>query len=245
MLFSKFFKKAPVKRITVDADLLIRNPSPAFAETLRSARTNLMYSLANIEGGKCFLVTSSLAAEGKTSTCINLAISLAQTGVRVLLVDADLRRPKVHTYLNIKNGKGLANYLAGFCGLDEAVQRIDSLNLDCMTSGDLPPNPAELLSSKRTKEFISAAKESYDYIVIDTPPVNLATDAPVLTQVVENVMFVCKCGASYIAEIKKALGALKFANAKILGFIAIEAPGKHRKTRRYSRYYRYYGYKEY
>ena len=227
------------RHILSDADLITKNSSPALSEALKSARTNLIYALSDTDGGKCVLMTSALAAEGKTTTCINLAVTLAQTEYRVLLVDSDLRRPRVHTYLNIKNKEGLANFLGGFCELNVVINHIDEINLDCITAGNLPPNPTELLSSKKMQSFIETVKEQYDYIIFDTPPVNIVADSLALTQVVENVVFVCKCGCSLTTEIQKALSALNFANAKILGFITIETSQKKKKTKNYSGYYYY------
>lgn len=239
MQIPKFMINKKRRHILSDADLITKNTNPLLTEALKTARTNLMYALADIERGKCVLVTSALAAEGKTTTCINLAVSLAQTEHRVLLVDADLRRPRVHHYLNLKNKEGLSNVLGGFSELDAVIYHMDDINLDCITAGNLPPNPTELLSSKNMKKFIQTVKERYDYILFDTPPVNIVADSSALAQLVENVVFVCKCGISVTTEIKKALSALKFANAKILGFITIQSRKKKKKSKDYTGYYYY------
>ena len=239
MRLPDFMIKNHRRHVLSDADLITKNSSPALSEALKGARTNLMYALADIDGGKCVFMTSALAAEGQTTTCINLAVSLAQTESRVLLIDSDLRRPRIHTYLNIKNKEGLANYLGGFCELEAIVNHLSDLNLDCITAGNLPPNPTELLSSKKMKSFIEFVKGKYDYILFDTPPVNIVADSLALAQLVENVIFVCKCGVSLTTEIQKALSALKFANAKVLGFITIETNRKKKKSKDYSGYYYY------
>lgn len=239
MQLPNFMIKKQNKHILSDADLITKNSNPALSEALKAARTNLMYALAGTDDGKCALITSSLAAEGKTTTCINLAVSLAQTEARVLLIDADLRRPKVHVYLNQKNKEGLANYLGGFCELDAIVHRLDDFHLDYITAGNLPPNPTELLASKKMKGFIDAVKEQYDYVLFDTPPVNIVADSLALAKHIENVVFVCKAGISVTNEIQKAMSSLKFANAKVLGFIMIEANEKKRKSKYYSGYYRH------
>lgn len=224
------------KHIASDQDLITKNSSPILAEALKATRLNLMYALSDIEGGKCVLVTSALAAEGKTTTCINLAVSLAQTEARVLLVDADMRRPRVHNYLGVKNKEGLANYLGGFSELKNVIIRLEHLNLDIITAGSLPPNPTELLASKKMQSFIAMAREKYDYVVFDTPPVNIVADSLTLTRLAENVVFVCKCGCSITQEIDKALASLKFANAKILGFVTIDSHERKIKED-YSGYY--------
>ena len=233
------FLKKNTEHILSNTDLITKSDNPMLTEAIKCARTNLLYSLADTEGGKCIVITSCLAAEGKTTTCINLAVSLAQTEARVLLIDADLRRPRMHTYLDVKNKAGLANYLGGFCDLDAIIHRIDDLNLDYITAGDLPPNPAELLSTHKIENFITTVKERYDYILFDTPPMNLVTDATALVRLVENTILICKCGVTITSEIKKALNRLEFVNAKILGFITINQQCSKRKLKDYSGYYRY------
>ena len=223
-----------------ELDLITKNSNPVLLEALKVARLNLMYALSDIEGGKCVLVTSALAAEGKTTTCINMAVSLTQTGAKVLMIDADMRRPRIHTYLGIKNEEGLANYLGGFSELKDVITHMEHLNLDVVTAGSLPPNPTELLASKKMQNFIAMAKEKYDYVLFDTPPVNIVADTLTLTRLAENILFVIKCGASITSEIDKAMATLKFANAKILGFLSID--GKERKTK--EAYYSYYNKEE-
>lgn len=225
------------KRTNTSPDLITKNPSPELSEAFKTARTNMMYTLSDIEGGKCVIITSSIPSEGKTTTCINLAISSAQTESRVLLVDADMRRPRIHSYLNIKNKKGLADLLGGFASLDDVLLHIDELNLDCITAGNLPPNPVELMSSKKMKDFIATVAEQYDYILFDAPPVNLVADASALARLVKNVVFICKRGYSSTTEMEKALSSLKFAGAKVLGFIFIDADTKKKKAKKYSGYY--------
>lgn len=237
MQLQGFLKKKNLERIMSNTDLITKNDDPMLLEALKSARTNLMYSLADTEGGKCIVITSCAAAEGKTTTCINLAVSLAQTEARVLLVDADLRRPRMHTYLDIKNKMGLSNCLGGFCELDDVIHHIEDLNLDCITAGDLPPNPAELLSSKKIKALVSTVKERYDYILFDTPPINLVTDASALLRLTEHALLVCKCGTTVTTEMKTAISKLEFANAKILGFVTIAQKNSTKRIKHYHAYY--------
>ncbi len=241
-----FLKKQKQQKHNLsDLDLITKNSSPVLTEALKSARTNLMYSLSDLDSGKCMIVTSALSAEGKTTTSINLAVSLAQTECRVLLVDADMRRPRVHQYLDIRNKEGLANYLGGFCELDNIICHLEKWNLDVVTAGNLPPNPTELLSSKKMQQFVATVKEQYDYILFDTPPVNIVADTITLTRLVDKIVFVCKCGVSITQEIAKAVSAIKFANAKMLGLISIDSHTKKKHSNNYSRYYsKYYYYQE-
>ncbi len=243
MQFKLFNKKAKKRNlhITSDADLITKNPNAALSEALKATRINLMYTLSEDEGGKAFLVTSAFSAEGKTSTCINLAATLAQTEAKVLLVDADLRKPRIHAYLGVKNKDGLANHLGGFASIESIIKRMTEFNFDYITAGDIPPNPAELLSSKKFDAFVEQVKEHYDYIVIDTPPVNAVADALSVVAAVKNVVFICRCGISITSEVKKAVSALEFAQAKILGFVTIDAQGK--KVDNYDAYSGYYNYR--
>ena len=148
MSFSLFKKKRRGEGLHIlsDADLIIKNPNSMLAESLKAARTNLMYTLADEEGGKALLVTSAFSAEGKTTTCINLAATLAQTDAKVLLIDADMRKPRVHTCLGVKNTEGLANHLGGFSDIETIIKKSE-FDFDYITAGNIPPNPAELLSS--------------------------------------------------------------------------------------------------
>lgn len=236
------FKKNKIDPHAIsDVDLITKNPSSSLSEALKAARTNLMYTLSDIEGCKTVMVTSAFSAEGKTTTCINLAATLAQIEAKVLLIDADLRRPRVHTYMGVKNLDGLANHLGGFAPIEAVVRRMEEFNFDYITAGNIPPNPAELLSSKKFGDFIEQVKEKYDYIIIDTPPVNAVADALSVASSVENVVFVCRCGISITKEVEKAVSALEFAHAKILGFITIDAHNK--KTKSYETYSGYYAYR--
>ncbi len=223
-----------------DIVLLTKNKSPAFCESLKAARTNIMYSLSDQENGKCFMITSALASEGKTTTTINLAITMAKTESRVLLIDADLRRPRLHTYLEIQNKEGLANFLGGFCEAESIIKRSKEHGFDYITAGELPPNPTELLTSKKMQGFVDKLKESYDYILIDTPPVNAVADSAALAHIVKNIVFVLRCDASTFPEVKKALTSLEFSNSKLLGFITIDQSNKKRATKYYSKYYSKY-----
>ena len=239
MSFSLFKKKRRGEGLHIlsDADLIIKNPNSMLAESLKAARTNLMYTLADEEGGKALLVTSAFSAEGKTTTCINLAATLAQTDAKVLLIDADMRKPRVHTCLGVKNTEGLANHLGGFSDIDTIIKKSE-FDFDYITAGNIPPNPAELLSSAKCGKFLETVKERYDYVVIDTPPVNVVADSLSISSYVKNVVFVCRCGVSITSEVKKAVSTLEFAHARILGFITIDSSRK--KVQDYSKNYYYY-----
>ena len=236
------FRKNKSLHVASDKYLIAKNSDPILSEALKSARINIMYTLSDEgDGAKMLMVTSAFSAEGKTTTSVNLATTLAQTQSKVLLIDADLRRPRVHEYLDVKNINGLSNHLGGFSEIESIIKHADVFNFDYIVAGDIPPNPAELLSSNKFLDFVKNIKEKYDYIVFDTPPVNAVADALAIVPTVKNVVFVCRCGVSVTKEVQKAISALEFAKAKILGFITIDA--RQRKAGYYQMYSSYYDYK--
>ncbi len=241
MTFPKLKKKKNSLHIASDSDLIIKNSDPTLSEAFKAARINLMYTLADTEECKLFLVTSAFSAEGKTTTCINLATALAQTEAKVLLVDTDLRKPRIHSYLGVKNKEGLTNHLGGFAPIDSIIRRMPDFSFDYITAGDIPPNPSELLSSKKFRAFVEEIKSHYDYIIFDTPPVNAVADALSVVPTIKNVVFVCRLGVSVSNEVKKAISALEFAHAKILGFVTINSQEK--KSEYFHTYSGYYYYK--
>lgn len=223
-------------------------------EAYKTLRTNIAFSLA-VEGCKVIAVTSAMASEGKSITALNLAISFGEAGQRVLLIDGDLRRPNQARLLEMKSRPGLSNALIKRSDLEREVRRTAYPGLEALLCGDIPPNPSELLGSARMEELLNGLKERYDYIFIDTPPVNVVADASILTKYVDGVLFVVRQGESEKDSVLTAVSQLEFANAKLLGFILngvrMEGSGrygygrykKYKKYRKYSRYGQYgYGY---
>lgn len=249
-LFSKKNKKSNGTK--KQDNLLILNQTSSFhvQEAYKATRTNTMFSLSG-KGCKKIVVTSSLPEEGKSTTCSNLAITFAQTGSRVLIIDADMRRPTIHRKLDILNTNGLSNLLGGFCTLQEAILHTEHDNLDIITSGYLPPNPAELLASEAMNELLMLLELKYDYIIIDTPPVNVVTDATVLSHKVSGMVVVVRQERTHQKDLQEAIGKLEFAQAKILGFILHDVKEnkrnykKYGKDGKYGKYgkYSHYGYK--
>jgi len=169
------------------------------AEAFRLIRTNLDFMLANIKGNnKTIFVTSTTSGEGKSFISINVAASLALSGKRVLLMGMDLRAPKVTEYLGISDRKGVTNYITdGDLDLENLIFNIDDIkNLDIISSGVVPPNPAELLMTKRTENLFTIIKEEYDYVVVDTAPVNLVTDTLLISRYAD--MFIYIARANYL-----------------------------------------------
>ena len=188
-------------------------------EAYKATRTNVMFSLNNEKGCKKVVITSPTSGEGKTTTCINLACTFAETGAKVLIIDSDLRAPRLHKYLKLTNEKGLSNVLAGFNEVDECLLKTERENLDCLTSGPIPPNPVELVSSDSMKELIDNLSQRYDYIFIDTPPLNIVTEALILSKYATGVIVVTRQKYTMYKMVERAINSLKFANAKIIGFV--------------------------
>jgi len=209
------------------------------AESYRQLRTALLLSSAG-HAPRTLLVTSSQPAEGKTTTSVNTAISLAQTGAAVLIVDADLRRPRVHRVFGLKNNAGLSNYLAGEGELASLIQ-IAMPNLYVLPVGPLPPNPAELLGSAKMKTVIETLSTNFDYVVIDSPPVSSFADSLILSSLVEGVIIVVKGGVTPREMAQRTKAHLQSVGAKILGVVINQIKLQPHDYYYYSTYYsRYY-----
>ena len=220
-------------------DVYVMNqPRSVIAEAFRSLRTDLEFS-----GGegplKTVCVTSSEVEVGKTSIATNLAIVIAQTGKRVVLIDADLRRPKVHGYLGIPNEKGLSDVLRGAVDIDDAVITWEEGNISVLTSGSPAPNPAELLSSKEMDQVLENLKEVADVLVLDCPPF-LVTDASIVASKADGVLLVIRHGYSRKDAAKMAVKQLQRAEARTIGVVLNRIP---RKVEGY--YTGYYNYSAY
>jgi capsular exopolysaccharide synthesis family protein len=237
--------------------ILSANSGFFLQEAYKTLRTNVNFALANKEGCKVVMITSSLQGEGKSLTALNLAIALGQTDKKVLLIDCDLRRPKLARLLNLSASAGLSNLLMDFNLLNSALVSSEEYGIDLILAGDIPPNPAELLSSTRMQKFLSALREHYDYIIIDSPPVDLVVDPVVLSAQCDGVLFVVRAGQSERGAVIHAMKQLAYSKANVIGFafndVTAETTsgyGKYRyqkygRYRRYSRYGRYgyhYGY---
>lgn len=230
------------------------NPSLKFKveEAYKSVRANIMFSVMK-KGCKKIVVTSSNAGEGKTTTTINLAITLSQAGQKVLLIDNDLRKPKIHQYFSLSNNPGLTDYLGSMVSgirndkidLFSIVHPTEYDNLSIICSGTIPPNPAELLGSEPMIDFLEEVSQDFDYIILDTPPINIVSDALPIIRESDGVILIVKYNASTHPEVERAINSLEFIDAKILGFVVnfvdTRANGRYKygsygKYGRYSRY---------
>ncbi len=195
------------------------------AEAYRQIRTNLQF--VDVDNPpQVLVVTSAIAGEGKTTTAINLALVLAQSGQRVILLEADLRRPRVTRYMHLVGGAGLTNVLAGTADLDDVIQPYNDGKLSVVAAGPQPPNPSELLGSAHMSSMLQELRESHDYVVIDAPPLLPVTDAAVLAVQADGAVIVTRYGITKREQLRAAAETLQAIEARHLGTILNMAPQK-------------------
>ena len=204
--------------MNVRRQILNKNSSFLVQEAYKTLRTNVRFFL-NGKGCKKLCVTSGAAGEGKSITLINLAISFAEAGNKVLLIDCDLRRPAMARLLVEKATPGLSGVLAGMEDLEEAIRKDLYPNLDILFSGEIPPNPSELLGSDKMQSLIEEMSKHYDYILVDTPPVNVVSDACVVANLLDGVLLLVRKDRSRKDDVKRSVDSLRLTGAKILGFV--------------------------
>lgn len=225
-----------VKKVDINPKDRILSESSGFAtvETYKSVRTNLMFSLPKSDKAKVIAVSSACPGEGKTTTSINLAITFAQTGVKTLIVDCDMRKSRVHRYLGFERGCGLSNVLCGFSSFDDAVRKNVRPNLDCLTSGELPPNPSELLVSDEFKKFIAEVSCRYDYVILDTPPMIVVTDALVVAKEATGLVLVLRKGISTYSMMDKIVNNVSQTSVTVLGAVFLDSETKKNSPYKYT-----------
>ena len=200
------------------APLINNGVPPNFTEALKGVRTSVQFSSAE-EGSRSLVVTSTGPGEGKTVVSTNLAIALAQTGARVILVDADMRRPSVHQLFGRRQEPGLSNLLVGDAKPSQAVRASAVSGLWVVPAGRIPPNPAELLGSTRFKLFLAKLREQFDWVILDSPPVMTVTDASVVAHSANGVIFVVGSEMTHRGAARTAVGQLLTADAKLVGAV--------------------------
>lgn len=210
-------------------------PQSPRAESFRQLRTNLQF--ANVSGhAKTVLITSSLPGEGKSTTATNLAIALAQAGQTVCLVDADLRRPMIGEYLGLERGAGLTTALLGTEDASDLLQPWGGEDLYVLTSGQIPPNPSELLGSDEMKRLIGRLEQTFDAVIIDAPPLLPVTDAAVLSQHVGGVVVVVGAQKIRHQDLEKSISSLSMVGSNVLGIVLNRLPAKGPDAYSYSYY---------
>ncbi|WP_300902914.1 CpsD/CapB family tyrosine-protein kinase [uncultured Clostridium sp.] len=213
-----------------------KKPKSVAAEAYRSLRTNIQYSSFDKEY-KTIVVTSSNPGEGKSITAGNLALTLAEGESRVLLVDCDMRKPSVHKNFKVTNTHGLSDVLLQKQKVMDVAHNYKD-NLYIITSGKIPPNPAEMLASKAMTLFLDEMKKHFDYIVLDTPPVHAVADPQILSTKADGTLFVVRAGVTKKDDVQGSISILKKVNANIIGTVL------HAVENSKNKYYYYYGEKE-
>ncbi|MBU3134083.1 CpsD/CapB family tyrosine-protein kinase [Clostridium gasigenes] len=211
-------------------------PKSIAAESYRTLRTNLQYSSFDKEY-KVIVVTSSEPGEGKSTTAGNLAMSLAQGEKKVILIDCDLRKPSLHKRFKISNIMGLSDVLIGREVIENAATRYKK-NITVLTSGKIPPNPSEMLGSKAMTALLSELQGIFDYIILDTPPIQAVTDSQILGAKADGVILVVKAEKTKKESVQNSINLLKKVNAHIIGTVLNGVDNKRNK------YYYYYGEKK-
>jgi capsular exopolysaccharide synthesis family protein len=225
------------EKARIGSGALLSGSVPAnYAEALRAIRTNVLFSSAE-EGARSLVVTSTGPGEGKTTMAANLAIGFGQAGQRVLLLDGDMRRPRLHELFNVDREPGLSNLMVGSAKASGVVQRTNVPGLWLVTAGRIPPNPAELLGSSRFRDFLTSLKEHFDWVVVDTPPVMAVTDATIVGHWTSGVVFVVGSEMTSKHAARTALQQLEHARAHVIGGI-LNRVDLQRHGYYYSNYYR-------
>lgn len=222
----------------------------AAAEAYKLLRTNLMFSFSN--EGKCHVVgiTSSVQEEGKSTAICNIAYSLAQAGVSVLLVDADLRKPTISSKMEVDRVPGLTNLLVSRDSYKTFIQQSPHApGVDILTAGDIPPNPSELLGSERMSRLLEEMGKDYEYILVDLPPVTVVSDTIAISKNLDGVILVVRNGVAQKKPLAEMMRQLELVNLRVLGFVFRDlqnASSRYYKNYKGKyRYYRYYRRREY
>ena len=236
-------KQTPYEKVLVDK----RSPF-ALSESFKTIRTNILYT-GKHEKCPVYGITSSFGGSGKSVIISNLAQSFAQLGKKTVLIDCDLRRPTLHKIFSLPNTSGSSEFLAGLeTNLSEHINHTYIENLDILTSGRIPPNPAELLASENMERLISELKEVYDVIFLDFPPITVVSDCIVPTKLVTGYIFVVRCGYDDSRQVSDAIESMRKVDANIIGIVLndvnLKTGGYFYSKYRYGYSYRYrYGYK--
>ena len=215
---------------------IVFGPDISFAgtEAYKLLRTNLMFALP--AGKKCQMIgiTSSMRDEGKSTTAVNLAYTIAESGAKVLLVDGDMRLPSIHMKLGMDNERGLSHLLAGMSNLEGVLKKPEgSRNFSLILAGDVPPNPSELLSSKNMEKYMEMWAYYFDYIIFDFPPVGVVTDALVMSEKLDGIIVVVRQNYCLQPSLDDTISKLRYVNANILGVVMTMADDHGKKYKKY------------
>ncbi|MDW4371711.1 polysaccharide biosynthesis tyrosine autokinase [Staphylococcus saprophyticus] len=213
------------RKLNKEINTLITHEKPKSIESeqFRGIRSNVLFSIAD-DNVQTLLVTSDKPLSGKSTISANIAVTYAQAGFMTLLIDGDMRKPTQHYIFNENNVEGFSNVIIKKNTIEEAVHSTDILNLDVLTSGPIPPNPSELIGSNNALEIFEDLKKRYDFIIVDTPPVNTVTDAQLFGELTNNAVYVIDVESNNKESVKKGKELLEKSGTKILGAILNKAP---------------------
>ena len=233
------------KNRSVRTEYLLNEKTPFnVTEAFRNLKASISVSVPKKSEGVVIMATSAYPEDGKTTVTANLALMFALSDAKVVLVDADIRKGRIARYFKRKSAPGLSDYLSGQASLNEVVHRTRANeNLSYITCGTHSPRPYELLESDEMKNLVEELKKYYDYVIIDTPPILVISDALALTPIVDGAVLVCRHLVSYVSDISRAISTLRFSKANILGVIVNDY--KETQARKYGGYNKKYSYYSY
>lgn len=220
--FSKLFRRNDEDQETQKNGVILvtfAEPKHVVSDQFRTVRTNIEFAGAALDRCQVVMFTSSAMSEGKSTVSANVAVTWAQAGKKVLLIDTDLRRPTIHATFRTLNLEGVTTILTGKNTASKVIEQTFVDNLDILTSGPIPPNPSELLNSKRMSSILDWARQNYDIIVLDAPPVLAVSDVQVLVPKTDGVVVVARMGKTLKGDLRRTIEVLKLAQAKILGCV--------------------------
>ncbi|MCS5735580.1 polysaccharide biosynthesis tyrosine autokinase [Herbiconiux daphne] len=218
------------------------DPRSPRSESFRTLRTNLQFLSVGDQSARSFVITSSISGEGKSTSSANLAIVTAASGAKVIIVDADLRKPKLTEYLGLEGGAGLTDVLVGRAEVGEMIQRWGTSNLYVLPAGKIPPNPSELLGSKTMIQLIKSLEDTFDYVFFDAPPLLPVTDAAILASNTSGAILMVAAGRTHKNQLKGSITALQNVGARLAGVVLTMLPTKGPDSYGYGRYGYGYGY---
>lgn len=213
-------RKSSLSQGTQKVQTILTKDAPfPYIEAYKTLRTNLDF-VSSANGIKSILVTSAIPEETKSTTAINLAITLAESNYSVIVVECDLRKPTLRKYLKLERGKkGLSSLLSAGLAPDECIVNVDSLGISVIHAGTVPPNPSELLNQERMRELIEVLKQSYDYVILDAPPITVVTDAAIVGRMADGALLVVRSRFAPTKTIRLAKERLQAVNVKVLGAV--------------------------
>jgi capsular exopolysaccharide synthesis family protein len=214
-------------------------------EAYNTLKTNITFALAT-QKSNIFLVSSPVSGDGKSTTCGNIAVSMAQSGSSVIIIDADMRRPTQHKLFKLHNKVGLSTLLGGMSQVDETINHTACTGLDVISAGPIPPNPSELVNSDNMVELLEKISKMYDYVIVDTAPINVVSDALVLSKLTAGLVLVTKQNATTYEDVNRVIDSMSFARSKILGVVINQMRDiGSKRSYQYKRNYKYdYAYVE-